>query len=182
LTPVNPEPDIAADKPEAFRLANGAQISTASRLTKATLLSLSRSWPVSMSWSELLDQAIALLGTDCVPSAHEVEVLLADLLQGFTNGLVLLSRLPPPYANKPGDYPKASVLARHQAKTSGLVTSLRHEQVSLDSTAQRLLGWLDGQTSLESLNDRLYRHFPNMPKKGLTILLDGLAKAGLLLG
>jgi methyltransferase-like protein/SAM-dependent methyltransferase len=181
LTPVNPKLDLTTDKPEAFRLANGAQISTPSRLTKASMLSLSRHWPESMPWPEVLAEATAMLGLKASPNMQEIEVLKADLLQSFMNGLVLLSRMPSPFTHQPGDFPKASALARYQAKTSGSVTSLRHEQVNLDDVARVFLSWLDGQTSRDSLIARLHQQFPQMPEQGFTILLDGLAKAGLLL-
>ena len=122
-----------------------------------------------------------MLGVKASPSRQELEVLKADLLQSFMNGLVLLSRMPSPFTHHAGDFPKASALARYQAKTSGSVTSLRHEQVNLDDVARVFLSWLDGQTSRDSLKARLQQQFPQMPEQGFTILLDGLAKAGLLL-
>jgi SAM-dependent methyltransferase/methyltransferase-like protein len=180
LAPVNAEPSLKTDTPEAFGFADACQLSASSPLTKAALLAFSRSWPTSIPWHELVGNASTMLGSDYSPSAHDIEVLQADMLQSFMNGLVLLNRLPPPYTNKACDYPKASALARSQAKTSGTVTSLRHEQVNLDAAARTLIGWLDGQTSTASLCERLVRQFPEMPAQGLTTLLDGFAKAGLL--
>ncbi|MCI0395138.1 MAG: class I SAM-dependent methyltransferase [Chloroflexi bacterium] len=140
-----------SDKPEVarFRALDGAVFSTDHPLTRAAFLHLVRRSPQAVHFVELARTAAA----DCFPDpgaadlAREQHILAANLLQayGYSGGLIELHVYAPPLVLVSGERPVASALARWQAANGLRVTNLRHERVSLDETARRLLLRLDGQ-------------------------------------
>jgi hypothetical protein len=69
--------------------------------------------------------------------------LAGALLEGMRAGL-LTAWLEPPRAVPAGERPRASALARHQARSGQPATSLLHTVVVLDPAGAQLLDLLDG--------------------------------------
>jgi SAM-dependent methyltransferase len=109
--------------------------------------------------------AIAVLGAliEAWPRVLPVPGLPGDppqveaiLMSAFAGGMVELYAAPPAVAAEPGERPTASPLARIQARSGGMVASLRHTSVELrDEIARRLLILLDGTRDRAALIEEL---------------------------
>ena len=104
-------------------------------VAKAAFAALGDAWPAALSFEELKERAGA-----------EDEPLLCDIVLGFfACGVFQLHVSRPPMATTVAERPRASALARLQARTGEYVTSLRHQVVHLeDDISRRLLRALDG--------------------------------------
>jgi len=180
VKPVDAEMDLAPGKTETFRTDGGATLTSAAPFTKAALLQLSAHWPLPIPWPRLIERAAAMFGTTATPDAQAIEMLRGDLMQCYTAGLASLHSSAPPLSLDVDERPAAGGLARHQASSGHAVTSLRHEQVTLDEHARVLLTWLDGSASRAELAERFRAVFPSAPDDAVDTLLAGLARAGLL--
>jgi hypothetical protein len=89
----------------------------------------------------------------------------------------------------PGDRPRASALARHQARSGHLVTNLRHAAVRIeDDLGRRLVTLLDGSRDHAALTTDLRGFLEENGERladedlrdGLQRSLQGLARLGLL--
>jgi methyltransferase-like protein len=156
LAAVNPAPDLATEREEAFRSATGGIVKTPNPVTKAAMVVLARRWPEALAFTELLREALELLGQrDHHPANGAIsaaETLASDLLQCHAAGLLELHAGPSRFITHPGACPKASPLARWQAARGLLqVTTLRHELASIDANLGRLLQLLDGTRDREAI-------------------------------
>jgi hypothetical protein len=120
---------------EEFRAPSGASLRTNLPAAQAAMLHLGRSWPRAVSFDELAAEA--------GPSAAAI---LPDLLlRACAAGLVELHAAPSPFSVDPGPRPRASALARIQARSGAQVATLRHSVVEiLDPLARELVCLLDG--------------------------------------
>jgi SAM-dependent methyltransferase len=127
---------------EEFRAPSGASLRTNLPAAQAAMLHLGRSWPRAVSFDEL--------ATEAGPSAAAI---LPDLLlRACAAGLVELHAAPSPFSVDPGLRPRASALARIQARSGGQVTTLRHSVVEIqDPLARELVSLLDGSRDRAAL-------------------------------
>ena len=198
LSPVNRTPDLKTQREESFSGANGGLLKTPNPVTKAAMRVLARQWPAALSFTDLLAQALALLGkpgeADDRPDKLNSETILAsDILQCHVAGLLELHACPSPFVVAPGDRPLASPLARWQAANQrSFVTTLRHEPRQTDTLTGQLLQLLDGTRSLQAIENALaHSGSPALPQgdagsarrpagEPLRGMLDQLARAALL--
>jgi SAM-dependent methyltransferase len=121
---------------EEFRSPDGASIRTNLPAAQAAMLHLGRSWPRAVSFDELAAEA--------GPSGG-AEILADLLLRACAAGLVQLHAMPSPFVVEPGARPRASALARLQARAGAQIATLRHSEVEIqDRLARRLVCHLDG--------------------------------------
>lgn len=157
LRPETDEPDVAGASAVEFLAVGDVTITARSPIQKAAFLILAVSYPVSLTFEELLKRARGLLHQSAT-EFHSAQ-LLADqendlreaLFRCFCDHVVEFQVDPPSFAAEPGDRPLASPLARLQAEPSSYVTTLTHEQVQVDAVGAHLLKHLDGRNDVDSL-------------------------------
>jgi methyltransferase-like protein len=148
--------DHAAAGIVTFKTENGSTISTDHRLSRAAIGLLGACWPASRSFTELVDQALALLGSaaDQVRENldEEVEALAKLIFRVFAAGQIQLHFSPKCLTTTIEAKPKASLLARKQAETSLIVTNALHRTVSMkDETVRQFLMLVDGTRTVDEL-------------------------------
>jgi len=133
-----------------FRSPSGASFETRSPLFKAAMELLANEWPKAVAFEDLLAASGAVCG---LPATAQARELLAEMaLRTHAVGAVELHACQPPFARRPGPRPRASALARLQAREGDMVTNLLGASVSLDDpVARRLLDRLDGRTDRAQL-------------------------------
>ncbi|MBM3495465.1 MAG: hypothetical protein FJX72_14255, partial [Armatimonadetes bacterium] len=142
MKPERASADLATDSVEAFTGPGGLRLSIGHPWLKTAFGMLGRRWPAGLPFGELMAQVAGTLGAE--PGQGELQEILETLLHCH-RGSVLELR---PRANVavalPGVRPVASPLARWMARSTHLVTNLRHELVELREVDRLLLGLLDG--------------------------------------
>lgn len=149
------EPMQAPAGPEVQRFGGpeGLRFSTSHPLSKAVLHELAQHWPQSMTFSALVERAAARFELPSAPSARDtatVRRMLLKLLR-MRPCPIQLTTTPSLWSPTVGVYPRASLVARLQARSSTLVTNLRHHQIHLDPISLRILPLLDGRHSQRDL-------------------------------
>jgi len=100
------------------------------------LLRAARAWPAALWVRDLV-----------APTAGDDEraAVCDALLRAYAANLVAFHVHPPPLTTIPGDAPRTTALARHQARSGDVVTNLRHASVHIeDELGRRLVTLLDG--------------------------------------
>ncbi len=147
------KPDAPADspaRPRTFRASGGFAIEVSEPLVAACLTRLSEIWPAWMSFDELADHGRSATATRQGTSITDAEFsdlrgrLATLLLAGFAERAVEFHVAAAPFSVAVSGRPQASPLARWQAKSTALVTNLRHDLVQLSPAAHALLPFLDG--------------------------------------
>jgi hypothetical protein len=136
-----------------------------------------RSWPAAV-WVR-----------DLAPEAPDAEraALCDALLRSYAANVVALHVHPPRLTTAPGDTPRVSALARHQAAAGEVVTNLRHASVRIeDELGRRLVTLLDGTRDRAALAGELRAFLaergeppPDDLDDGLERSLQGLARLAL---
>jgi methyltransferase-like protein len=138
-----------------FRASHDRQLETTNAITRAAVVAISESWASAVRFDDLMQRALATLRAHGVASAAseaESEATLAnDLLRCFSAGLIQLWTRSSPYVAAAGSMPRASPLARWQAKRDLTVTNLRHEPVKLNADVARLIQLLDGTHKVDDI-------------------------------
>jgi methyltransferase-like protein len=170
IMPGEPDLDPQAPGRAEFKMRSGQRMSTDHALSKAALLHLGAIWPRSIGFSDLVNAALARLGpaADAVRAnlGEDVESLTEILMRTFCAGVIDVDLYPPPLAAHISERPEASLLARRQAETEPLLTSLRHTTVVLDNPiTQRLLTLLDGTRTIDQLVSDLAAAAPQIARK-----------------
>jgi hypothetical protein len=158
-------------------------VTTALPLTKAAMMVLVQHSPKAIGFDELCGLAQSRLGALHSASVDDRNALASGLLQGYSVGVVGLHSTPSPFVVDPGAQPEASAVARLQAGRSAEVTNLRHEWITLDDEARRLLPLLTGARSGQEIATLAWPDVP--PHAALAKLqqaLSGLARQALLVG
>jgi SAM-dependent methyltransferase len=168
-SPATPSGPPDADGRVAFEGPTGSTLTTDHPLVIAALERAGAGWPRALWVSEAIP-------ADC--AVGERTALCDALLRAYAANLVQLHAHPPRLAAAPGERPRASALARHQAATGDLVTNLRHVGVRLeDDLARRLVALLDGTRDRAALAVALRAH---LQASGATVpgdLGDALERA-----
>jgi methyltransferase-like protein len=141
--------DIRSMQPEQFRIGgSGTTLTTSVPIVKAAFQYLAELWPRSVPFDRLLAVSRSKLSSvtirDQAMVQAEVQALGSAILTGYTVRLLELKTHEPQLVTEISDKPRASDLAREQAKRSGRVTNQRHEIVNLDEFSRRTLALLDG--------------------------------------
>src|SRR5262249_48393803 len=137
--PVRPQsaaPDLRTEAVEEFLGPGELRLSSTVPLVKAALVCLGEAWPRAIAFDRLLALAWERLGTAVPPdpevAGQEARAVGKALLTSYATageGLVELSLRPPEFTTEVSERPRASPLARLQARTTSQVTNLRHEVV-----------------------------------------------------
>ncbi|MGA2436103.1 MAG: class I SAM-dependent methyltransferase, partial [Bryobacteraceae bacterium] len=174
----HPAGPATSDGEMEFRAADGASMKTNLPLAQSALLHLSAAWPRAVSFEELRRETGA-------QSSGDAATLSNLLLRTYAAGLIELHAMPSPFTTVAGERPRAFRLARLEAETGTLVTTLRHTSVELDDPlVRRLLCLLDGTRDRAALLSELRVFAPDakdsVSAESLERNLDAAAKGALL--
>ena len=145
--PRSEKPDVASDQPERFVTAADAEVTTPHPLSKAAFLELGAIWPRWISITDLLSAARARVSAaGGRPATAEDETrLLRFLLASYGADVTQLRSTACPFVTEVSEHPRASALARLQARNGTEVTTLAHTSVFLvDPHVRTFLQLLDG--------------------------------------
>ncbi len=152
---VSPTPALMGRGLENFVGPNDINLSSGDPIVKAALVYLSKVWPLSVRFTDVLAAARKLLGPGHeLPEATDAEALGKALLTGYAmagEAVVDLSLRPRPFVTKVTERPVASRLARLQAAHSLQVTNLAHGPIALSEFDRQLLPYLDGTHNRSAL-------------------------------
>jgi methyltransferase-like protein len=178
-----------------FTLADGSSLATDHRLSIEAFIHLGNCWPATVSFALLLQQArervAAQINGSTIRSNDDGATLLRVLFNAACSGQVEFYRYPVDCTIVISERPAASLLARKQAETGTLITSLRHEQVRLDDErVRRFLLLVDGTRNIDELVADLRQATadlsfgegqPLITRESIKLHLQVLAKLGMLL-
>jgi len=134
--PIGHETDATTGR-VTFTGSAGATLTTDHPLLVGALKRIGERWPAAAWLHELCSEQPA--------PPEELDVLCEALLPCFQANLVRLHAHPPVAATSPGEYPRASPLARMQAREREYMTTLRHTSLRLeDELGWQLVVLLDG--------------------------------------
>jgi hypothetical protein len=165
--PVQDVSDPGSDEEVEFQTADGASMTTNLPLAKAAILYLAARWPLAAPFGELPGASEALAGL---------------LLKVYASGLLELHAGPSRFTLEVSERPRAFSLARLQAESGSLVTTLLHTTVGLDDDlGRRLVTLLDGTRNRAAVLKDLEAAL-NLPLQAddLERSLTGLARLALL--
>lgn len=148
------EPSTGSSEPdtEVFRTSAGTAITMSHPVVRAALHVLIDSRPAAVSFDDLLAETRARVGSVMQVTAE----LLADaMLRCAMVRLLDLTTHGERCATRLSRCPTASPLARHEARTESLVTSLSHVQVRLSEFDRALLTRVDGTREERALVDEM---------------------------
>ena len=153
--PVSESPDLSGEGTEEFR-AEATVISTNQPFTKTLLADLYQSWPRAVPVQSVLFRLQQQLYNEPTKRAEFLRTapsqLYETLLRFWLSHVVALHVCPPAFTLEPGERPRATPLARYQARTnSKRFFNLRHQPVPLEGLDQLLVGMLDGTRDREQL-------------------------------
>jgi SAM-dependent methyltransferase len=163
-----------------FEGPTGSTLTTDHPLVVEALERVGGQWPAAVWVRELIGSG---------SSAAERAALCDALLRSYAANLVQLHADPPRVTTTPGERPRASALARHQARTGHVVTNLRHAAVRIeDDLGRRLVALLDGSRDRAGLMAELRTFLDESGgrltdedlRNGLAASLEGLARLALL--
>jgi SAM-dependent methyltransferase len=178
-TQAQPRGEAGPDGAQAFAGPTGSTLTTDHPLVIDALRRAASAWPAAL-WVR------DLLGPDATPADRRA--LCDALLRSYAANLIALHVHPPRPASAPGDTPRATALARHQARAGETVTNLRHASVRIeDDLGRRLVTLLDGTRDRAALAAELRVHLlgqgrpvPADLAESLERSLEGLARIALL--
>jgi SAM-dependent methyltransferase len=175
-----------------FTSVGGGSLTTDHPLLISALTTIGAHWPGAVWIADLAEEA----GDGDVDASGDVEgdrgepadalaVLGEALLPCFAANLLRLHAVLPGLTITPPQRPRASPLARRQARERQLMTTLRHTSIQLeDDLGWRLVALLDGTRDRAALLDELETvlegDYPDLAAD-LDRSLDTLARVGLLM-
>ena len=176
LKQVDLQVDLTAGIEQEFRSPSDLTLITPHSHFKAALVLLQEAWPSTLPFSDLVVRATDLLSKVGINIDHETcsNSLAKSILTTYTalsRPLIELTTHPAPFGLQWSDKPFASELARLQAESTNLVSNLRHESVKLGEIERFLLGLLDGENSMEDLEEQLVRRCQPSEAES-TVLVD----------
>jgi methyltransferase-like protein len=145
--PESEDPDVASDEPVSFKSEKDREVTTPHPLSKAAFLELGVIWPRWVRISDLLATARARVSAagGCPVTVEDEARLLRFLLNSYGANVTQLRSRACPFVTEISERPRASALARFQARTRTSVTNLKHETVRLeDPLVRTFLELLDG--------------------------------------
>ncbi len=173
--------DLASDRAETFRLADGRGLEASHRIVKSALAILAAQWPLAIPFDQLHAEAAAHLGAGDRDAHAERELLAAEILRLHLAGAAELHRAAPPFVLVAGPRPEASIVARRDATRSSASANLRHEPIALQEGERALLPLLDGTRTRSELAAQHWPALPEAERLGrLESALAALARQALL--
>ena len=184
-----------------YQPAAGATLVTRRPAFQAAMRRLLDVWPDSVQFNELLKAALDNPGGEPPPDQEQAKLALGqDLLQAYSANMIELQLSPRRFSVIPGEQPCTTPLARRQAELARPITSIRHQNVTLNDFSRYLLLLLNGERDQDELVDALTTqvisgvfHLKREDKlvsdrdqivslisAGVPELLSGLGKMGLL--
>jgi SAM-dependent methyltransferase len=173
------DPAADADGRRRFTSPLGATLTTDHPAVIAILEQAADAWPAALPIGDLLPSHL---------DDQERRLACDSLLRCYAATMVELHVRPPALVTSVSSRPAASPLARDQARTTDLVTSLRHSTVHLtDAVGRELLTLLDGSRDRDAIARDLRRYLdetggdvpPDFDER-LDRGIDALARLGLL--
>lgn len=161
--------DLASDRPETFRFADGRSVEASSRIVKSALAILASQWPLAIPFDRLHQEAAAVLGGGAYDTPAERDLLAAEILRLHLGGAAELHRAAPPFVLALGPRPEASAIARRDAPRGAASASLRHEPIVLREVERGLLPLLDGTRTRAEI---AAAHWPALPEPERLPALD----------
>jgi methyltransferase-like protein len=159
LKPESPVEDVNNNETVKF-CGKSAVTKTRDPLMKATLLQLSELYPTSVEVSQVIGTTLTNLRGE--PAFVDPNVLTSDsnrvaepLIRCFETGQVELSVIPTNFVTTVSQRPSLSAYTRFQAKTSNIVTSVRHTTVELSDLQRHVAQHLDGTRTVDQVKDVL---------------------------
>jgi methyltransferase-like protein/predicted O-methyltransferase YrrM len=140
--PVSERPEVTTTKTEEFVNDAGSTVSTNVPFAKAALVALFEGWPRPFAFDELWSAVRGRIGD--APEEQGRAMLARSLVHLYLSGLVGLHTHLAPFTLSPGDRPRATGLARLQARTGARVTNLRHKTSELEVFDRAVLSLCDG--------------------------------------
>jgi methyltransferase-like protein len=191
--PETPDPDVASDEPVRFVADRDREVTTTHPLSKAAFLVLGAIWPRWVAVSDLLSAARARVSAagGRLATVEDETRLLSFLLRSYGANVAQLRSTACPFVTEISERPRASALARLQARTLTRVTNLRHQSVHLeDSLVRRFLQLLDGtrdrmaieREMAEALREAVPATVAPDVDKGIASTFDRVSQLGLLEG
>ncbi len=159
LRPERETPDLTSSATEGFvAVQGGAVASSPVPAVKAALLHLGAIWPRSVSLDELVDAAarrLSAAGAPTAPTPEDRHAVACKLMQCLVGGIMEIYSVPDSFVTTISRFPRASELARMQARSGPAVTNQRHAPVTLDEVSVNVLRYLDGKHDRASLRQIL---------------------------
>jgi len=177
-TPVSEQPRVKEIVEENFRTADGRAVTSNDPLIKAMLVALRRRAPGTLGFAALQVEVREMLA-GAWPACYREDdpaPLAEALLRLHRGSLLSLHTLDIAFATEAGTTPRASPLAREQARSGARVTSLRHDTIELDATQRELLCLLDGRRGRRELLEQC----PGLSAESLDVTLGHMARHALL--
>jgi len=166
--------DLASDRAETFRFADGRSVEASSPIVKSALAVLAAQWPLPIPFDRLYEEAAAAIGAHRTPA--ERDLLAAEILRLHAGGAAELHRAVPPFVLVSGPRPEASAIARRDAPRGEASANLRHEPIVLREGERALLPLLDGTRTRAEI---AAVHWPALPEpEQLAALAAALASLG----
>ncbi len=157
-SPAAPDKEAAEAAPggrRTFRTPRGATVQTDRLLTQEALTALRAHWPRALTVDDLFDRALGGLkehhGLSSTDGGAERRILLADLLQCYSAGVVELRTWQADFLREPGEHPRMSRLAAYQSAQGLPCVNLRHETIRLDAVARHIVPLLDGTRDRDTI-------------------------------
>jgi SAM-dependent methyltransferase len=146
------ELDLASDRPETFRFADGRSVEASSRIVKSALAMLGAQWPLAIPFDRLHQEAAAAAsGGGAHDTPAERDLLAAEILRLHLGGVAELHRAAPPFVLASGPRPEAGAIARRDAPRGAASANLRHEPIVLRDDERALLPLLDGTRTRDEI-------------------------------
>jgi SAM-dependent methyltransferase len=147
--PASGEMELFADAAEEFRTDDGASMTTNNPFARAAIRFIAERWPLAVQFRDLLNGLEEMPG---IAGKVESEAVADVLLKSYACGLLDLHLVPSRFTLEPGEKPRAFSVARLQAQSGSLVTTLRHTTVEVgDLRGRRLISLLDGSRGRAAL-------------------------------
>lgn len=167
--PVSTDLDLLSTKPEQFRTVKNADMTTNFPLAKAAMFYLGQIYPRAVRFDELLVEAFRLIGRGSVGDELEVKTdsqTVAELmLKTYGAGVIDFHLHVSNFTVTPGERPLASPLARLQAQSGTITTSLLGNNVRIDDAlGLQLLLLLDGTRDRAALIKDLESSIESKPQ------------------
>ena len=162
-------PDLASDRAETFRFADGRSVEASTRIVKSALTILAAQWPLAIPFDQLHQEAAAAVGGGADDAQAERDLLAAEILRMHLGGVAELHRAAPPFALASGPRPEAGAIARRDAPRGAASANLRHEPIVLREEERALLPLLDGTRTRDQI---AASRWPALPEAERLAALD----------
>ena len=168
--------DLASDRAETFRFADGRSVEASHRIVKAALAILAAQWPLAIPFDQLHQEAAAQISGGAQDAPAERDLLASEILRLHLGGVAELHRAAPPFVLASGPRPEAGAIARRDAPRGAASANLRHEPIALPEDERGLLPLLDGTRTRAEI---AASHWPALPEAERLAALDAtLASLG----